>query len=235
MRCDAVAAHLIKEIPGDAGLGGAASNAATALYGANELCGRPASLEELVQWSGALGGDVAAFLSDSGSTYCSGRGVFHKGDAVAPVQALAGRGWIVQPEAPLATPAIFRALATAKYETLSTAEPQALAAAICAGADGGLPREGALYVNDLEAPAFACNPDLAAVKRALLEREGVGAAVMSGSGSAMLALGSPHDDAPDDVFAERFARECSELDGVEVRVWPVRFVRRENGGWYTCE
>ena len=233
-----MAAHLIKETPGDAGLAGAASNAATALYGANELCGRPASLEELVEWSSALGGDVAAFLSDTGSTYCTGRGVFHKGDTVVPLEALAGPAgggqcFVVQSATALATPAIFRALATSKYETLSTAEPQTLLAAICGGPQG-LPSDGALYVNDLEAAAFTCSPNLGAVKRALLEREGMDAAVMSGSGSALLAMGSPRDDDPA-AFTERFVRECSEHDGVEVRVWPVQFVRRESGGgWYAC-
>ena len=40
-------ANLIKECPAQAGLGGGSANAATAMWGANELMGRPASLEEV--------------------------------------------------------------------------------------------------------------------------------------------------------------------------------------------
>jgi hypothetical protein len=40
-------ANLIKECPAQAGLGGGSANAATAMWGANELMGRPASLEQV--------------------------------------------------------------------------------------------------------------------------------------------------------------------------------------------
>lgn len=40
-------AHLHKECPAQAGLGGGSANAATALWGANELLGRPATLEQV--------------------------------------------------------------------------------------------------------------------------------------------------------------------------------------------
>lgn len=41
------AANLIKQVPAQAGLGGGSANAATAMWGANELMGRPASLEQV--------------------------------------------------------------------------------------------------------------------------------------------------------------------------------------------
>jgi hypothetical protein len=41
------AANLIKQVPAQAGLGGGSANAATAMWGANELMGRPASLKEV--------------------------------------------------------------------------------------------------------------------------------------------------------------------------------------------
>lgn len=41
-------ANLTKECPAQAGLGGGSANAATAMWGANELMGRPASLEEVI-------------------------------------------------------------------------------------------------------------------------------------------------------------------------------------------
>jgi 4-diphosphocytidyl-2-C-methyl-D-erythritol kinase len=40
-------ANLIKQVPAQAGLGGGSANAATAMWGANELLGRPASLEQV--------------------------------------------------------------------------------------------------------------------------------------------------------------------------------------------
>ena len=47
--------RLDKRTPIQAGLGGGSSNAATALFAANELCGRPASNAQLIEWSAALG------------------------------------------------------------------------------------------------------------------------------------------------------------------------------------
>lgn len=40
-------ANLIKQVPAQAGLGGGSANAATAMWGANELMGNPASLEDV--------------------------------------------------------------------------------------------------------------------------------------------------------------------------------------------
>jgi 4-diphosphocytidyl-2-C-methyl-D-erythritol kinase len=40
-------ANLIKQVPAQAGLGGGSANAATAMWGANELMGNPASLEQV--------------------------------------------------------------------------------------------------------------------------------------------------------------------------------------------
>jgi 4-diphosphocytidyl-2-C-methyl-D-erythritol kinase len=40
-------ANLIKQCPAQAGLGGGSANAATAMFGANELMGKPATLEQV--------------------------------------------------------------------------------------------------------------------------------------------------------------------------------------------
>lgn len=40
-------ANLIKQVPAQAGLGGGSANAATAMWGANQLMGQPAKLEEV--------------------------------------------------------------------------------------------------------------------------------------------------------------------------------------------
>lgn len=63
---------LHKRVPHGAGLGGGSANAATALWAANELCGRPATTEELLAWSGDIGSDISVFFSQ-GAAYCTGR------------------------------------------------------------------------------------------------------------------------------------------------------------------
>ncbi|MEC7300935.1 MAG: hypothetical protein VXW43_19960, partial [Pseudomonadota bacterium] len=63
-----------------------ASNAATALYGANLLCGEPATRDELVAWAHeALGTEVAAFLGGTGRSFCAGRGVFLRSERAEPL------------------------------------------------------------------------------------------------------------------------------------------------------
>jgi 4-diphosphocytidyl-2-C-methyl-D-erythritol kinase len=43
-------ANLIKQVPAQAGLGGGSANAATAMWGANELMGHPATLEQVREY-----------------------------------------------------------------------------------------------------------------------------------------------------------------------------------------
>ena len=55
-----------------AGLGGGSANAATALWAANELSGRPASDAQLQDWAGDIGSDISVFFS-RGAAYCTSR------------------------------------------------------------------------------------------------------------------------------------------------------------------
>ena len=63
---------LMKSLCTGAGLGGGSANAATALWAANQLADRPATNEELLEWSGAIGSDISVFFSQ-GAAYCTGR------------------------------------------------------------------------------------------------------------------------------------------------------------------
>ena len=63
---------LEKVVPHGAGLGGGSGNAATTLWAANELAGRPASEEQLLEWGGEIGSDISVFFS-RGAAYCTGR------------------------------------------------------------------------------------------------------------------------------------------------------------------
>ncbi len=46
---------LEKVVPHGAGLGGGSGSAATTLWAANELAGRPVSVEQLLEWGGEMG------------------------------------------------------------------------------------------------------------------------------------------------------------------------------------
>ena len=69
---------LFKRVPHGAGMGGGSGNAATTLWAANELCGRPATSQQLLEWSGDIGSDISVFFS-SGAAYCTGRFVLFFG------------------------------------------------------------------------------------------------------------------------------------------------------------
>jgi 4-diphosphocytidyl-2-C-methyl-D-erythritol kinase len=253
-------AHLLKRVPLDAGLCGAASNAASALWGANVLCGSPASTGELVEWSRELGADVASFLAGGGSTYCTGRAVFHKPEDVAalpPLANLAGvqRGrdgdggnraagvglfLIVPLDVQLSTPQLFRGLADEQYQYLSDADPADLCAAAAAAAGGACDSAGGSTslqgvgtpVNDLERVALECSEELRAVKRELMEKEGFQTVALSGAGPALFAVGTPRD-ASAEAFSERFVRDCAQGAKVNVLVKPVGFLQRSEEDWYT--
>jgi 4-diphosphocytidyl-2-C-methyl-D-erythritol kinase len=65
--------HLDKKVPTGAGLGGGSSNAATALWAANQFSGGIATEQDLQEWSAEIGSDIPFFFS-RGAAYCTGRG-----------------------------------------------------------------------------------------------------------------------------------------------------------------
>ena len=218
---------LEKRTPIQAGLGGGSSNAATALYAANELCGRAASDAELIEWSGDLGSDVTFFLGPTGSCYCTGRG-----EVLEPVGAVASDGdvFIVKPEMGLSTPLVFKTLADADYATLRRdRDPRDLLDAFAA--PGATPL--ADYVNDLEPPAFACEPQLERLKAKLLEPPyAFHAAMMSGSGTSLFAVATAGTALDKDAFKANFEADAKADLGVDVTVWRTTFAKREAGSWY---
>lgn len=96
---------LEKVVPHGAGMGGGSGNAATTLWAANELCGNPASTEDLLKWSADIGSDISFFLSE-GAAYCTGRGEIVE-NVKSPVD-LDTPILLVKPPIGLSTPQIFR-------------------------------------------------------------------------------------------------------------------------------
>lgn len=212
-------ARLEKNTPVEAGLGGGSSNAATALYAANELCGL-ASPEELIDMSGALGSDITFFLGPTGTAYCTGRG-----EIIEPLDPLASqRLYVVKPQMGLSTPLVFKTLAKSNYATLSPVEPRDLLANF---AKGPGPQD---YVNDLEAPAFELEPTLLDIKAKLLDQ--YPAAMMSGSGTSLFAVLGPGQAASAD-FPAQFRAACEKDLGIRVAVFEVGYATRQGfDSWY---
>ncbi|PSC74871.1 4-diphosphocytidyl-2-C-methyl-D-erythritol kinase [Micractinium conductrix] len=207
------AVDLQKRVPHGAGLGGGSANAATALWAANELCGRPASNEQLLAWSGEIGSDISVFFSN-GAAYCTGRGEVV--EDVAPPLPLDTPLLLVKPPVGLSTPDIFRAL---DLNRRSTADGRELLARLAA--------EGAvqeLAVNDLEQPAFDRLPALLALKQRLqAEGPGFSSVFMTGSGSTIVCVGA--DEPP------AFLQEAQYSD---MFVSPARLITRQPGEWYAA-
>lgn len=200
---------LKKTVPHGAGLGGGSGNAATALWAANELSGRPASNSDLLEWSGEIGSDISVFFSQ-GAAYCTGRGEIVKN--VEPPIDLDTPILLVKPPIGLSTPQIFKAL---NLERRSTVDGLELLS--------GMQQTGTisqnLCVNDLEQPAFDTLPELQALKQKLLDTGLYQSVFMTGSGSTIVCVGS--DEVPEFVSADS-TLFCS----------PVRLITRGRSGWY---
>ena len=176
-------AHLEKRIPYQAGLGGGSSNAATTLWALNELCGKPASLENLIAWSAEIGSDIPFFLTE-GTAYCTGRG-----ENLRHLSRLRNTPlWIVKPKMGLSTPEVY---GTLDVSILEKRDPEKSLCNFLAG--------HADYFNDLESSAFKIMPLLAKVKQHLVAL-GFDAVLMSGSGSAFFCMGDANPNELENDF-----------------------------------
>lgn len=167
-----VSIHLEKRIPSQAGLGGGSSNAATILWALNELSGRPAALEELIEIGAKIGSDVPFFFS-LGTAYCTGRGENLSPFALPhPIS-----GWIAKPPFGLSTPLVYQ---ETRVSELIDRDPLLSL--------GSYPA----FYNDLEPAAFRLEPCLLDFKKEL-ERQGFHSITMTGSGTAFFCIGGNPD------------------------------------------
>jgi len=210
-------ANLIKECPAQAGLGGGSANAATAMFGANQLMGNPASLEELVEWSADLGSDITFFLS-RGTAYCTGRGEIMT--PIDPPLEASTNLVIVKPDVGLSTPQVFRSL---EYDNLSELNPEQLLKDFTSKSEDISMVDDKSFINDLEPPAFKNVPELKELKDSLQEVKGFQHVMMSGSGTSIFCIGNPDDK-------EAFDKQFSCRD--DLQVFFTEFINRPDGVWY---
>lgn len=206
--------HLDKKVPTGAGLGGGSSNAATALWAANQFSGCLATEKELQEWSSEIGSDVPFFFSH-GAAYCTGRGEVVK-DIPPPIPFDIPMV-LIKPQQACSTAEVYKRL---QLDHTSEIDPLTLLEEI---SRNGISQE--VCVNDLEPPAFEVLPSLKRLKQRVkaASRGQYDAVFMSGSGSTIVGVGSP--DPPqfvydDDEYKDVFLSEAS-------------FITRAANQWYT--
>ena len=169
----AAALHLEKRLPVASGIGGGSADAAATLRALTALWGLPAALARSV--APALGADVPACLV-ADSLRMTGIG-----EVITPAPALPEFGLVLaNPRVPVATPAVFRALA-GRFSGPARLPPSWADAAAMAS-------DLALLSNDLEAPAVEICPAIAPVLAVLGALPGALLARMSGSGATCFAI-----------------------------------------------
>ncbi|GIW82340.1 MAG: 4-diphosphocytidyl-2-C-methyl-D-erythritol kinase [Gemmatales bacterium] len=190
--------QLAKAIPIQAGLGGGSSDAAATLRGLNRLWNLGWSEERLARLGQEIGSDVPFFFHTP-AAWCTGRGEQAKRVAVA------GPLWLVLvcPPVGIATAEVYRRVRIPDKPVSGVAIRQALA-------DGDVQAIGRLLHNRLQRPAEELCPLVAALRRQLEELHPAGC-LMTGSGSALFALGRDRKD------AERLANEFTAGLGQEAR------------------
>ena len=181
---------LEKNIPHGAGLGGGSSDAATTLLALNDLeCGG-FSDDQLADMGACFGSDVPFFIYQQA---CMVKG---RGELVEPVHRpeISGqRVLLLKPSFGVSTPDAYQHCLDAKAVPGVDYAPQKM--------------PWAEIINELEKPVFYKHRFLAEMKLWLLDQVEIDAAMMSGSGSTMMAFINDAD-AADDLLA----RARRELD-----------------------
>jgi len=165
-----------KRIPLASGLGGGSGNAASVLLGLNRLWNLNLSYEELFHLAREIGADVPFFLR-SGRTLGKGRG-----DELQPLsQGPALYFILVSPDFKVSTEWV--------YENLKnlTKEARSIKIILSALKSGKITKIGNSLYNRLEEVVIPRHPQIAKIKKRLLELGACGA-LMSGSGPSVFGL-----------------------------------------------
>ena len=174
--------ELRKRIPHGAGLGGGSSDAAAVLLGLNRMFDTHLEPSALATIAAQIGSDVPFFVYRSAGV-CRGRGELVEPVALPQVLSLL----LLKPPFGIPTP-----WAYSRWRESEELPDITYAVQSFGGAD---------FVNELERPVFEKYVFLARLKMWLLAQSEVGAALLSGSGSTVLAVLRQNAEAA--VLAER--------------------------------
>lgn len=186
----AVSIELTKKIPSGAGLGGGSSDAAAVLLAIRDMAKLDLSDEELAGVGATIGSDIPFFIH---RRPCDCRG---RGELVEPVaeEVPSLPVLLAKPAFGISAAWAYRHFAdSSEYEGFSYAPQE---------------RSWGTMINDLERPVFEKFPVLGEMKSWLLAQPEVDAALLSGSGSTMLAVLSQTGDRGE--LVDRVRQRCGE-------------------------
>jgi len=182
------AIHVTKRIPAGGGLGGGSADAAAVLLALNEMWGLMYTPGELAEIGAQVGSDVPALVL----AQASGNAVLMegRGERVMPFEFSRAYDVVLAfPGVFSSTPKVYSACAPR-----TTNDPSVLGGLRAAVAADDLAAVARALTNDLEAPALACYPEIAAALEALGAAGATGAR-LTGSGSTVFALAESSDRA----------------------------------------
>ncbi|NND98788.1 MAG: 4-(cytidine 5'-diphospho)-2-C-methyl-D-erythritol kinase [Pirellulaceae bacterium] len=187
---DGFVCQLRKRIPAGAGLGGASSDAASALLCAAELCDIPQNSDDLVRIAESIGSDVPFFLGDQddvsaklggASATLSGARAEGRGEKIQGVNVGSPMFFvIVFPSASLSTAAVYSQAKIPDQSRSATGMLDALAT-------GNIPQIQSEMMNRLSEPAKKILPRINEILESMW-RSGLQACQLTGSGSACFAV-----------------------------------------------
>ena len=170
--------HLEKRIPSPGGLGGGSSNAAVALVGLAKLWEIDIDPEEMDEIAADLGSDVPFFLR-GGTAIGTGRG-----DIIEPAPDIDEKLMlVVTPDVLVSTTDAFGRIVAS--DLTKEGSKSILHDCRFIGNSGDLRNK--TLINDFEASVFPVEPEIARVKKTLLDL-GAFQAMMSGSGASVFAI-----------------------------------------------
>ncbi|MGB7343750.1 MAG: 4-(cytidine 5'-diphospho)-2-C-methyl-D-erythritol kinase [Pirellulaceae bacterium] len=180
------ACQLHKRIPAGAGMGGASSDAASALLAAAALCGIPQDESELLEIAASIGSDVPFFFGDHGKPIRAAR-ARGRGEMIDSIPLATPLHFVVVfPAASLSTPTVYG-------NSTVSCQPGSADAMVASLAAGNLAATQNALSNRLTQSAKEILPRIDEILKTMW-RSGMQACQLTGSGSACFAIVSSAEE-----------------------------------------
>ena len=196
--------HLGKRIPAGAGMGGASSDAASALRCAATLCDIPLDTPQLTELAAAIGSDVPFFLGLGGETPISGARATGRGEQITPINVARKFDCVV------VYPAVSLSTAEVYQHSQIPLSPRDATDLVEKLEDATMPDLSAVMMNRLTSPAKKLAPQIEEILESLWQAD-LRVCQLTGSGSACFAIATSSSAARQAALRLQSTREPGAL------------------------